>query len=57
VDIREQQLTIGLGEAENADITIQGTVEDLFVEAKNPDTLLSSGSPQKLNQFMSSFAL
>jgi DNA-binding HxlR family transcriptional regulator len=57
VDIREQHLTIGLGEADNADITIDGTVEDLFVEAKDPAALLSSGSPRKLDQFMSSFAL
>jgi DNA-binding HxlR family transcriptional regulator len=57
VDIRDQQLTIGLGEADKADLTINGTVEDLFVEAKDPAVLLSSGSPQKLNQFMSSFAL
>jgi len=57
VDIRDQQLTIGLGEADKADITINGTIEDLFVEAKDPAALLASGSPQKLNQFMSSFAL
>lgn len=57
VDIREQQLTMGLGEADNADITIDGTIEDLFVEVKDPAALLSSGSPQKLHQFMSSFAL
>ncbi len=57
VDIRDQQLTIGLGEADNADIMIGGTVEDLFVQAKDPAALLSSGSPRKLLQFMSSFAL
>ena len=57
VDIRDQQMTIGLGEADKADITISGTVEDLFVEAKKPVALLSSGSPQKLNKFMSAFAL
>jgi DNA-binding HxlR family transcriptional regulator len=57
VEIRDQQLTIGLGESGKADITINGTVEDLFVETKNPAALLSSGSPQELNQFMSSFAL
>jgi len=57
VDIRDQQLTIGLGEAQKADIMISGTIEDLFVEAKDPAALLSSGSPQKLNQFMSCFAL
>ena len=57
VDIREQQLTMGLGESHKPDLTISGTVEDLFVEAKDPVSLLSSGSTQQLNQFMSSFAL
>ena len=57
VDISEQQLTIGLGESDKPDLTISGTIEDLFVEAKDPASLLSSGSPQQLNQFMSSFAL
>ena len=57
VDIRDQQLTIGLGERDKSDITINGTVEDLFVKAKDPANLLSSGSKQKLQQFMSSFAL
>lgn len=57
VDIREQRVTIGLGESDKADITISGTIEDLFVEARNPAALLSSGSQQKLNQFMSAFAL
>ena len=57
VDIREQRVTIGLGVSDKADITISGTIEDLFVEARNPAALLSSGSPQKLNQFMSAFAL
>ena len=57
VDISDQELTIGLGETENADLTIKGTVEELFVEAKDPAALLSSGSPQKLRQFMSAFAL
>lgn len=56
VDIRGRRVTIGLGESDKADITISGTIEDLFVEAKNPAALLSSGSPQKLNQFMSAFA-
>ena len=57
VDIREQQVTIGLGVSDKADITISGTIEDLFVEARTPAALLSSGSQQKLNQFMSAFAL
>ena len=57
VEIREQQLTIGLGESDKADITINGTVEDLFVETKDPAALLTSGSLEKLDEFMSCFAL
>jgi hypothetical protein len=57
VAIRDRQLTIGLGEADKVDITIGGTVEDLFVKAKDPAALLVSGSTKKLGQFMSAFAL
>jgi DNA-binding HxlR family transcriptional regulator len=57
VDIRDQEMKIGLGESDEPDITIDGTVEDLFVKAKDPVALVSSGSPKKLNQFMSVFAL
>ena len=57
VDIRDHEMTIGLGVSEKSDITIDGTVEDLFVNAKDPAALVSSGSPKKLNQFMSVFAL
>jgi len=57
VDIRGQQMTVGVGESERADITIDGTISDLFVAAKNPATLLAAGSPQQLDQFMTAFAL
>jgi DNA-binding HxlR family transcriptional regulator len=57
VDIRDEQMTIGLGESDESDITIDGTVEDLFVTAKDPAALLASGSRKKLNQFISAFAL
>jgi len=57
VAIREQQLTIGLGESDRADLIIDGTVEDLFVGTNDPVSLLSSGSPRQLDQFMSAFAL
>jgi len=57
VDIRDRQMNIGLGVSDAPDLTIDGTIEDLFVEAKNPASLLASGSPQILDQFMSSFAL
>ncbi len=57
VDIKDQEMKIGLGESDGPDITIDGTVKDLFVKAKDPAALVSSGSPKKLNQFMSVFAL
>lgn len=57
VDIRNQEMNIGLGVTEKPDITIDGTIEDLFVEAKEPAALMTSGSREKLDQFMSSFAL
>ena len=57
VDIRNQQMNIGLGESDDADITINGTVEDLFVTAGDPAKLLASGSKAKLNKFMSAFAV
>lgn len=57
VDIRNQEMTIGLGVSEDPDITIDGTIEDLFVETKDPVSLLKSGTRQTLDQFMSSFAL
>ena len=57
VDIRDQQISIGLGVSDAPDLTIDGNIEDLFIEAKDPASLLSAGSPQTLHQFMSSFAL
>lgn len=57
VEIRDQQMVIGLGQTDAADITIDGTVEDLFVTARDPAKLLASGSKRKLQQFMSAFSL
>ena len=57
VDIRDQQMNIGLGVSDAPDLTIDGTIEDLFIEAKDPASLLASGSPRTLDQFMSSFTL
>jgi len=57
VEIRDQEMNIGLGVSEEPDITIDGTIEDLFVDAKDPVALMTSGSQKKLDQFMSSFAL
>ena len=57
VDIRNQEMNIGLGVSEEPDITIDGTIEDLFVDAKEPAAMMVSGSPQTLDRFMSSFTL
>ena len=56
-DIRDRQMTVGLGESERPDLTINGTVEDLFVAAKDPASLLSAGCARDLELFMSAFAL
>jgi len=57
VEIRDQQMTVGLGQYAQSDLTVDGTVEDLFVAAKDPASLLSAGSRQELDCFMSVFAL
>ena len=57
VDIRNQEVTIGLGQSAHPDLTISGSIADLFVESADPAALLSAGSQLDLDQFMSSFAL
>jgi len=57
VSIRDQEMTVGLGQADRPDLTIDGTVEELFVGAREPASLLSAGSPQDLDRFMSAFLL
>jgi len=56
VEIRDQQMTVGLGQSEQSDLTVDGTVEDLFVAAKDPASLLSAGSRQELDCFIISAA-
>ena len=55
--IADRQMTIGTGQAERADIAINGTIADLFVHAANPPELLENGQPAALQGFMSAFAL
>ena len=57
VDIRNQEVTIGLGQSAHPDLTISGGIVDLFVESADPASLLFAGSQLDLDQFMSSFAL
>ena len=57
VQIKDQDMTIGLGNLKQTDLTIDGTIEDLFVKAKHPEKLLLKGTANKLHQFMSAFAI
>lgn len=51
------RMTIGLGTAAEADVTVDGTVRDLFVERQPPSKLLTAGSKADLGRFMEAFAL
>jgi len=57
VRIADQQMSIGLGSADAPDITIDGSVKDLFLETDSPADLLSQGDPKTLQRFMSAYAL
>ena len=55
--IADGQMTIGLVPIPDADITIDGTVADLFLSGREPTRLLASGDPADLERFMAAFAL
>jgi DNA-binding HxlR family transcriptional regulator len=55
--IDDQQVTMGLGDAPEPDVTVNGTIKDLFTGPGSPDELCVSDSHEKLLQFMSAFAL
>ncbi len=55
--IDDQQVTMGLGETPEPDVTVNGTIKDLFTGPGSPDELCVSDSHEKLGQFMSAFAL
>ena len=57
VRIEDQMMAIGLGQTDTADITIAGTVSDLFLGDKEPQALISAGSPEDLQRFVAAFAL
>jgi DNA-binding HxlR family transcriptional regulator len=57
MSIDKLQIEMGLGEIQDADAIVRGTVSDLFTGPNSPDTLLESGSLPKLESFMSTFAL
>ena len=55
--IEDQYVTMGLGEAPEPDVTVNGTIKDLFTGPRSPDELCVSDSHEKLGRFMSAFAL
>jgi len=55
--IDHQQVAMELGETPRPDVTVDGTIKDLFTGPKSPDQLCASGSTGKLKRFMSAFAL
>ena len=57
VRIEDQMMMIGLGQTDAADITIAGTVSDLFLGDKEPRALISAGSPEDMPRFVAAFAL
>ena len=54
--IKNQRVRMGLGEADTADVIVDGTIKDLFARPES-DQLRSSGSKIKLQRFMSAFVL
>ena len=57
MDIRDQRVTIGLGDAAEVDILVKGTIKDLFTGSESPDRLCTPESRDNLNRFMSAFVL
>jgi DNA-binding HxlR family transcriptional regulator len=54
--IFDGHMTIGLGELDDADLVVQGTVRDLFRGASEPRQLLSQGTASDLDGYMQFFA-
>jgi len=54
--VASQRVTMGLGEAESADVIVGGTIKELFAGPES-EQLRSSGSKQKLQRFMSAFVM
>jgi DNA-binding HxlR family transcriptional regulator len=55
--IENGQMRIGLGAAAHADVAVNATIADLFVNAANPLDLVTSGDPAALQRFLHAFAL
>ena len=50
-------VNIALGQLENPDLVIDGTIAGLFLETDAPEQLVDAGTEQDLERFMSAFAL
>ena len=50
-------MTIGVGKAEEADVIVNGTITDLFVNAEEPLDLVADDERSSLQGFMHAFAL
>jgi DNA-binding HxlR family transcriptional regulator len=55
--IEDGEMCIGIGKAGDADVVINGTITDLFVDAENRLDLLAKGEPSSLKRFMHAFTL
>ena len=55
--IADKQMSIGLGPISDPDITIGGTVAELFLGGEKPARLLTHGAQEDLDRFVTSFAL
>jgi hypothetical protein len=53
--IDKQRVTIGLGDAPQADVIVDGTIKELFTGRRPPEHLCVGGSKKKLGRFMSAF--
>lgn len=50
-------VSIGLGQIDNPDLVIGGTIAELFTGDAESESLLAVGDPNELRQFMKAFAL
>lgn len=57
ISIDRQRVTIGLGEAADADVIIAGTIRELFTGPQSPDQLRLSEPSDQLERFMSAFVM
>jgi len=55
--IEDGEMCIGIGKAGDADVVVNGTITDLFVDAENRLDLLAMGEPYALQRFMHAFTL